>query len=99
METLLPQAEHLSCLRVCLADNHRSDRVIVLLSTETAEVRYDIVEQRIKVTFILNNLIAVDVRLLHFYASSQFVEDVLNLFLVDGLHRLTHKFASIAISD
>ena len=61
METLLPQAEHLSCLRVCLADNHGSDRVVVLLPAETAEVGYDIVEQRIEIAFILNDLIAVDV--------------------------------------
>ncbi len=99
MKTLLPQAEHLSGLRVCLADNHRSDRIVVLLPAETAEVRYYIVEQRIEIAVILDNLVAVNVRLLNLHTSRQFVEDVLNFLLVYRLDRLAHQFASIAVSN
>lgn len=80
-KTILPQVEQFTCLRIGFANNHRSNSIIILLQSESAEVGNDIVEQRIQITFVLNDFIAVNVALLHFNTPSQLVENAFDFSL------------------
>ena len=98
-KTFLPQSEQFACLRIGLTHNHRSYRIVILLQSEAAKVGNNVVEQRIQITFVFDDFVAVNVALLHLNISCQLIKNAFNLFLVNGFYRFTHQFARITISN
>ena len=48
---------------------------------------------------MLNDFVAVNITLLNFHATSKLIQNALDFLFVDSLHRLSHQFTSVAISD
>ena len=97
VETLLPQTIHFTGLRICLTHNHCTYSIISLFDTEPTEIGNDIVYQCIKVRFMFNDLVAVNITFSDFYAACQLVKNILYFLFIDCFDRFPHEFQCITV--